>query len=106
MANTGLVLSALADPTRRAIYERLAGGEAANVRQLTETAGISQPGVTKHLGILARAGLVSGKVRGRETWYSARRDGLSPLIDWVGETSPLWRERVRRIEELLARQHG
>ncbi|HEX6121180.1 MAG TPA: metalloregulator ArsR/SmtB family transcription factor, partial [Dongiaceae bacterium] len=61
----------LADPTRRAIFERLAVEGEQTVRMLTDHAGVSQPAVSKHLGILKHAGLVADRRMGRETHYSA-----------------------------------
>lgn len=99
-----LLFKALADPTRRAIFERLLrdGGEQ-NVRVLTDKAGVSQPAVSKHLGMLNIAGLVRARRDGRETHYSARAEGLAPLIDWMSLYGAFWRERFNRLEDLLNR---
>jgi DNA-binding transcriptional ArsR family regulator len=97
------VFSALADPTRRALFERLSRDGAQTVRALTDQAGVSQPAVSKHLGVLKRAGLVRDRRQGRETHYSAEAKGLAPLIDWMSLYGAFWRERFDRLEHLLNR---
>ncbi len=93
----------LADPTRRAIFERLCRDGEQTVRALTAQAGVSQPAVSKHLGVLKHAGLVRGRRDGRETHYSAEPQGLAPLIDWMSLYGAFWRERFDRLEDLLKR---
>lgn len=73
----------LADPTRRAIFERLCRDGEQTVRVLTGHAGVSQPAVSKHLAILKLAGLVHDRRAGREVHYSAEPRGLAPMIDWM-----------------------
>ena len=93
----------LADPTRRAIFERLCREGAQTVGALTDRARVSQPAVSKHLSILKHAGLVRGRRKGRQTHYSARPQGLTPLIDWMSLYGAFWRERFDRLEALLKR---
>ena len=93
----------LADPTRRAIFERLSRDGEQTVRALTDRAGVSQPAVSKHLGVLKLAGLVRDRRAGRQTRYSARPQGLRPLIDWMGIYGAFWRDRFDRLETLLNR---
>lgn len=93
----------LADPTRRAIFEQLCRQGDQTVRALTDQAGISQPAVSKHLGILKRAGLVRGNSKGRQTHYSARLDGLGPLTDWANRMESFWQARFDELEDLLKR---
>jgi DNA-binding transcriptional ArsR family regulator len=97
------LFSSLADPTRRAIFERLAREGELTVRALTDRAGVSQPMVSKHLGILKGAGLVHGRREGRETHYSARPQALAPLADWLTLYAAFWDERLDRLEDLLKR---
>lgn len=97
------LFTALADPTRRAIFERLARHGEHTVRALTDRAGVSQPAVSKHLGVLKQAGLVQDRRDGRQTHYSARPQGLAPLVDWMGLYGAFWRERFDRLESLLNR---
>jgi DNA-binding transcriptional ArsR family regulator len=102
-AVTDNVFRALADPTRRAIFERLSRDGEQTVHALTDRAGISQPAVSKHLGILKRARLVRFRHEGRETHYSAQPQALEPLIDWMSVYGAFWRERFDRLEEKLNR---
>ena len=92
---------ALGDPTRRAIFERLVRGGEQTVRALTDHAGISQPAVSKHLGVLKAAGLVRDRPEGRQTHYRAEPKGLAPLVDWMGHYGAFWRGRFDRLEEFL-----
>ena len=93
----------LADPSRRAIFERLCRDGEQTVRALTDRAGVSQPAVSKHLGVLRHAGLVRHRRAGRQTHYSARPQGLRPLIDWMSLYGAFWRDRFDRLESLLKR---
>jgi DNA-binding transcriptional ArsR family regulator len=97
------VFKALADPTRRAIFERLARDGAQTVRALTDRAGVSQPAVSKHLRILKQARLVDDRREGRETHYSAQPLALSVLRDWVSFYSTFWNDRMDSLESLLKR---
>ncbi len=97
------VFKALADPTRRAIFERLALDGEQTVHALTQRAGISQPAVSKHLTILKRASLVRHRHQGRETHYSAQPQALAPLVDWMAHYAAFWRDRIDRLEALLER---
>ncbi|MGH8653969.1 MAG: ArsR/SmtB family transcription factor [Gammaproteobacteria bacterium] len=93
----------LGDPTRRAIFERLARDGEQTVHAVTDNAGVSQPMVSKHLGVLKLAGLVRDRREGRETHYSAQPQALAPLIDWMSLYGAFWRERFDRLETLLKR---
>ena len=97
------VFKALADPTRRAIFERLARDGERTVHALTDRAGVSQPAVSKHLGVLKHARLVRDRREGRETHYRAQPKALAPLIDWMSLYGAFWRERFDRLESLLKR---
>jgi DNA-binding transcriptional ArsR family regulator len=98
-----LLFRTLADPTRRAIFEQLCREGEQTVRALTDEAGVSQPAVSKHLGVLETAGLVRGRRAGRETHYRAQPRALAPLIDWMGLYANFWRDRFDRLEALLKR---
>ena len=97
------LFTTLADPTRRAIFERLARDGEQTVRVLTGHSGVSQPAASKHLDILKRAGLVHDRCEGRQTHYSAEPQGLAPLIDWMSLYGAFWRDRFDRLEDLLNR---
>jgi DNA-binding transcriptional ArsR family regulator len=104
IASTKL-FSALADPMRRAIFERLARDGEQTVRVLTGHAGVSQPAVSKHLAVLKLAGLVLDRRDGRQTHYRAQPQGLTPLLDWIGLYGAFWRDRFDRLETLLNRMN-
>ncbi len=93
----------LADPTRRAIFERLCRDGEQTVGSLTKYAGVSQPAVSKHLGILKQAGLVRDRPQGRQTHYSAQPGALAPLIDWTSQVTSFWESRFDALEDLLKR---
>lgn len=102
-AVTDSVFRALADPTRRAIFERLARGGEQTVHVLTDHSGVSQPAVSKHLTVLKRAKLVRHRRAGRETHYSAQPQALAPLVDWMSVYGAFWRDRFDQLESLLKR---
>lgn len=93
----------LADPTRRAIFERICRQGEQTVGALTAKAGISQPAVSKHLAVLKQAGLVHDRHEGRLTHYRAVRGALSPLADWTAEMTGIWEKHFDRLEDLLNR---
>src|SRR5260370_27400880 len=82
------LFAALADPTRRAIFERLSRAGELTVRALTEPSGVSQPAVSKHLGVLKQAGLVHHRKDGPQTHYSAPPQAPKPLAHWVALYCP------------------
>jgi DNA-binding transcriptional ArsR family regulator len=93
----------LADPTRRALFERLCREGEQTVGALTARAGVSQPAVSKHLGLLKQAGLVRDRQQGRQTHYSAQLGALGPLVDWTSEMTRFWEGRFDALEDLLKR---
>ncbi|HEY0267131.1 MAG TPA: metalloregulator ArsR/SmtB family transcription factor [Rhizomicrobium sp.] len=98
-----IIFRSLADPTRRALFERLCREGEQTVGALTLQAGISQPAVSKHLGVLKQAGLVRNRHEGRQTHYSAQPEALAPLIDWTGRMAGFWQNRFDILEDLLKR---
>jgi DNA-binding transcriptional ArsR family regulator len=102
-AATNRVFKALADPTRRAIFEQLTRDGEQTVHALTDRAGVSQPAISKHLTVLKRAKLVRHRREGRETHYSAQPQALAPLVDWMSLYGVFWRNRFDRLEALLER---
>jgi DNA-binding transcriptional ArsR family regulator len=93
----------LADPTRRAIFERLCRDGAQTVGALTQRAKVSQPAVSKHLRALKQAGLVRDRPQGRQTHYTAQLGALAPLIDWTSQMTGFWQRRFDDLEDLLKR---
>lgn len=98
-----LLFRTLADPTRRALFERLCRDGETTVGVLTAQAGVSQPAVSKHLGALKQAGLVRDRPDGRQTHYSARLEALAPLTDWTSRMTGFWETRIDHLEDLLKR---
>ena len=94
------IFQALADPSRRAIFESLTHGEAA-VKDLTARFEISQPAISQHLAALKEAGLVNGRREGRCVYYRVEPDGMKPLIDWIAHYRAFWTDRIDRLEKLL-----
>jgi DNA-binding transcriptional ArsR family regulator len=99
------IFQALADPSRRAIFESLTHGEVA-VKDLTARFDISQPAVSQHLAALKDAGLVNGRRQGRLVYYRVEPGGMKPLIDWIAHYRAFWTERFDRFEQLLERMGG
>lgn len=94
---------ALADPTRRAIFERLCAGGEQTVGGLTAQSQVSQPAVSKHLAVLKEAGLVLDRHEGRQTHYSAQLKALAPLDDWTRQMTRFWESRFDDLDDLLKR---
>jgi DNA-binding transcriptional ArsR family regulator len=95
-----VTFAALADPTRRAILSRLAQGEA-SVTELAKPFDLSLPGISKHLKVLQRAGLIT---QGRNAqWRPCRLEPtrLKEASEWVGEYRRFWDESFQRLEEIL-----
>jgi DNA-binding transcriptional ArsR family regulator len=95
-----VTLAAIADPTRRAILERLAEGEA-TVGELAEPFEMSLPAISKHLKVLEQAGLIA---RGRDAQWRPCRIAAGPLkdvADWVGRYRRHWEESFDRLDEYL-----
>jgi DNA-binding transcriptional ArsR family regulator len=105
-ASAHQVFRALADPTRRGIFEELTRQGEQTVHALTRYAGVSQPAVSKHLTVLKKAKLVQPRHEGRETHYRAQPDALAPMVDWLRHYSAFWHDRFDRLEELLERMES
>ena len=90
----------LADPTRRAVFERLGEGEM-TVSDLHSGFSVSQPAISQHLAALKAAGLVSERRAGRNAYYRLRPEGLTPLAGWIDRYRTFWPERIGKLKELL-----
>ena len=95
------IFKALADPSRRAIFEALSRGEAA-VKDITARFSISQPAVSQHLAVLRSAGLVTARREGRRVYYSVDPRGMKPLFDWVEHYRAIWARHVDRLWRITA----
>ncbi|MFL5308094.1 MAG: ArsR/SmtB family transcription factor [Polyangia bacterium] len=98
--DVGEVLRVLADPTRRAIFERLSAEETP-VKDLTASFGVSQPAVSQHLAALRRVGLVKERYEGRLTHYRAEPRGLKPLVNWLSDYQAFWVQSIDKLKNLL-----
>jgi len=100
MQQESAIFRALGDPSRLAIFESLASGEAP-VKDLTARFRISQPAVSQHLAALRRAGLVTVRHDGRMSFYGLNSAGLKPLVDWLAHYQAFWSGRISRLSALL-----
>ena len=94
------IFRVLADPTRRAEFERLAAGEMTGTH-LREGFAISQPAMSQHVAALRGAGLIRERRQGRYVNYSVDPDGLVPLYDWMARHTAFWPGRIDRLKSLL-----
>jgi DNA-binding transcriptional ArsR family regulator len=95
------VLRALADPTRRIIFQRVASTDEMTVADLTQGSGVTQGAISQHLKALKLAGLVAERPEGRKVYYRAEPEGLAPLADWMNHYSVFWKDRFSNLRELL-----
>jgi DNA-binding transcriptional ArsR family regulator len=95
------VMRALADPTRRAVFERIVHAHEISVVELTKGSGVTQSAISQHLGSLKRAGLVVDRAQGRNVFYRADPKGLAPLADWMSHYGVFWRKRFADLRTLL-----
>lgn len=95
-----LSLSALSDPTRRAILARLALGEA-SVAQLAQPFGISQPAISRHLKVLETAGLIETRQAAQSRLRRLKPGAMDELSNWIGQLRSLWSDSFDRLEEYL-----
>jgi DNA-binding transcriptional ArsR family regulator len=95
------VLRTLADPTRRAVFERIVGSDEITVGELTRGSGVTQGAISQHLKSLKLAGLVVERPDGRNVYYRAQPEGLAPLVDWMEHYGVFWRERFANLRTLL-----
>ena len=96
--------SALGDETRLSLLARLGTGEPLSISRLTHGLGQSRQSITKHLRVLARAGLVRGARRGRERCFALRRDALDDARQWLADLSRQWDVALGRLKRMLERE--
>ncbi|KKB09860.1 ArsR/SmtB family transcription factor [Devosia chinhatensis] len=94
------IFKVLADPTRRAILERLSGTEM-TATDLRAGFAITQPAMSQHLAVLRGAGLVTERREGRYIHYRITPDGFAPLHDWLARYRDFWPGRIDRLKDLL-----
>src|SRR3954465_5157255 len=95
------VMKTLADPTRRAVFERIMAEREVTAGSLVARSRVSQPAVSQHLRALRDAGLVSERKEGRHIHYRVRREGFEPLLNWMDRWSIFWNERFDNLEKYL-----
>jgi DNA-binding transcriptional ArsR family regulator len=95
------VMRTLADPTRRAVFQRIVKTDEISVVELTQGSGVTQGAISQHLRSLKKAGLVVDRAQGRNVFYRAEPKGLAPLVDWIGHYGVFWRERIANLRTLL-----
>ena len=97
------IYSAIADPTRRAILAALSHGDI-RVGGLADRFPISFNGVSKHVKVLERAGLLERRIQGREHWLKLRPGGLREASRWLDHYRMFWDERLEAMEAFLLRR--
>ena len=95
------VMRTLADPTRRAVFERVVQSDEITVAELTGGSGVTQGAISQHLKSLKQAGLVAERPEGRNVFYRAEPEGLAPLVDWMSHYGVFWRDRFANLRTLL-----
>jgi ArsR family transcriptional regulator, cadmium/lead-responsive transcriptional repressor len=102
-ARVGAVFAALADPTRRHLVETLAAEPGATATGLAATLPISRQAVAKHLKLLAEAGLVRSRRRGREARFQLEAAPLADAAAWLGAVGGEWDSRLESLGTILGR---
>jgi DNA-binding transcriptional ArsR family regulator len=100
-ATIDAVLRTLADPTRRAVFERIVSSDEIAVADLTRGSGVTQGAISQHLKSLKLAGLVAERPEGRKVFYRAQPEGLMPLRDWLKRYERFWTDRLDILDRLL-----
>jgi DNA-binding transcriptional ArsR family regulator len=100
-ATINAVMRTLADPTRRAVFERIVASDEITVVELTRGSGVTQGAISQHLKSLKQAGLVAERPEGRNVFYRAEPQGLAPLVDWMSHYGVFWRERFANLRTTL-----
>lgn len=99
-ATTTDAFNAVAEPNRRLLLDALADGEM-TVSELVERLGLSQPQVSKHLGVLREVDLVLVRVDGKRRWYRINGPALQPIHEWVRNFERTWNQKLDRLDDLL-----
>ena len=95
------VIRALADPTRRSVFERIARADEITVAELTRGSGVTQGAISQHLKSLKQAGLVVERPADRNVYYRVQAEGLAPLVQWMKHYGAFWRKRMANLQTLL-----
>lgn len=100
-AKLALLFAALGDPTRLALFDRLSREPALSISELSAGAGLTRQGITKHLDVLKRAGLVKANRSGRELLFSRQTNALQPASDYLARASRQWDEALVRLQSIV-----
>lgn len=95
------IMRALADPTRRSVFERITTQGEMTVVELTRGSGVTQGAISQHLRTLKQAGLVAERPEGRNVYYRAEPQGLAPLAGWMSHYDIFWRSRFGNLRDIL-----
>ena len=95
------IMRTLADPTRRAVFERIVGSQEITVVELTRGSGVTQGAISQHLKSLKLAGLVAERPEGRNVYYRVQPEGLAPLVEWMSHYAVFWRDSFANLRTLL-----
>jgi DNA-binding transcriptional ArsR family regulator len=95
------VMRTLADPTRRALFERIVKSDEITVVELTRGSGVTQSAISQHLRSLRQAGLIADRPQGRNVYYRAEPKGLTALVDWMALYGAFWSERFANLKRVL-----
>src|SRR5882672_2212662 len=104
MTTVDAVIRTLADPTRRAVFERIVRSDEITVVELTRGSGVTQGAISQHLKSLKQAGLVADRPEGRNVFYRAQPEGLAPLRDWLTFYERFWTGHLDVLERLLRKE--
>ena len=100
-ATTTDAFNAVAEASRRELLDAIGDGEV-TVGELVDRLGLSQPQVSKHLGVLRAVGLVLVRADGRRRWYRVNGVALKPIHDWARSFERTWNTRLDQLDDLLA----
>ncbi|MBW4076987.1 MAG: helix-turn-helix transcriptional regulator [Acidobacteria bacterium] len=98
------VLSALDDPTRRALLDQLAERGSATATVLSSQLPITRQAVVQHLTVLTKAGLVSGERRGRERWFAVHTEKITETARWLEDLATKWDRRLDTIKQIAEKE--
>ena len=93
--------NAVGEASRRNLLDAI-GDEEVTVGELVDRLGLSQPQVSKHLGVLRAVGLVLVRTDGRRRWYRVNGPALKPIHDWVRTFERTWNARLDRLDDIVA----
>lgn len=102
MSRTDLIMSAVAEPSRRQLLELLHQRDEFTVSELVEATGLRQPQVSKHLKVLANAELVTARAEGKHRHYRLEGRGLQTAHDWFASFEDVWLARFDALDQLVS----